>query len=227
MVYSCDVVASFGPTWTCATPSVVARGWSSLLGVLPAGHATALDLERLIVDGAMLAGVDRVVPPLEVIAGWLARYGLAAAKHRLAAIAASLPLAGRDPLAQVLATALDAGGPADLALALRACDAAPTDRPNPTPPPPEHRVLAANPWLRDRLLRKGDLRCSIVESLRFDAAGSVPSCATLATLTGVTRAAVIKALRALYAEGDVTIRPRAGSRRDYEVRLAHLGVPHN
>ncbi len=173
----------------------------------------------------MLAGVDRAVPSREVIAGWLARYGLAAAKHRLAAIASSLPLAGRDPLARVLAAALDAGGPAELTLALRACKTnSAADQSFPTPPPPEHRVLAANPWLRDRLIRKGDLRCSIVESLRFDAAGSVPSCATLATLTGVTRAAVIKALRALYAEGDVTIRPRAGSRRDYEVRLAHLGV---
>lgn len=197
----------------------------SLLGVLPSARGIALDLERLVVDGALLAGSDPALPSPDVIAGWLARYGPAAAKHRLAAIAACVPVAGRDPLARILAAALDAGGPADLLLALRACRTTPTDQANPTPPPPEHRVLAANPWLRDRLLRKGDLRCSIVESLRFDAAGSVPSCATLATLTGVTRAAVIKALRALYAEGDVTIRPRAGSRRDYEVRLAHLGVP--
>lgn len=191
----------------------------------PASRATSLDLERLIVDGVALAGQDQAAASPEVIAGWLARYGTATARHRLAAIATTLPAPTREGLSRVLTAALDAGGPADLALALRACGASPTDLPNPTPPPPEHRVLAANPWLRDRLLRKGDLRCSIVESLRFDAAGSVPSCATLATLTGVTRAAVIKALRALYAEGDVTIRPRAGSRRDYEVRLAHLGVP--
>jgi hypothetical protein len=184
-----------------------------------------LDLERLIVDGVAVAGGDRANPSPEVIAGWLGRYGMATARHRLAAIATSLPAAARGGLARVLVAAIEAGGPADLALAVRACGIASAGLPDPTPPPPEQRVLAANPWLRDRLLRKGDLRCSIVESLRFDAGGSVPSCATLATLTGTTRAAVIKALRCLYAEGDVTIRPRAGSRRDYEVRLAHLGVP--
>lgn len=191
----------------------------------PASRATSLDLERLIVDGVALAGQDQAAASPEVIAGWLARYGTATARHRLAAIATTLPAPTREGLSRVLTAAIDAGGPWDLALAAGACGIRAADMPRPTPPPPEHRVLAANPWLRDRLLRKGDLRCSIVESLRFDAAGSVPSCATLATLTGVTRAAVIKALRALYAEGDVTIRPRAGSRRDYEVRLAHLGIP--
>ena len=115
------------------------------------------------------------------------------------------------------------GGAADFSLALSACEAEEPAKPiftceyDPTMVQPEPRVLSMNPWLRDRAIRKGDLRCSILESLRFDAPGSVPSAATLARLTGTTRAAVNKALRFLYAEGDVTIRLREGSRRDYEV----------
>ena len=201
------------------------RGWASLLGVSPSPPGAAVDLERLVVDAGALTGTDPGLPSPGVMAGWLARYGLAVAKHRLAAIIATVPMHRRGGTAAIVAAAIDAGGPPDLSLALRACGTRAGDLPDPTPPPPEHRVLASNPWLRDRMLRKGDLRCSIVECLRFDVQGVVPSCATLATLTGTTRAAVIKALRSLYAEGDVTIRPREGSRRDYEVRLAHLGVP--
>ncbi|MCX5688833.1 MAG: hypothetical protein NTV94_03420 [Planctomycetota bacterium] len=81
-------------------------------------------------------------------------------------------------------------------------------------------VMRANPFLRERLMRKGDLRCSIVEVLRHDVEGSVHAAAELARLTGTTRAAVNKALRALYLEGEVVIRLRAASRRDYEVKLA-------
>lgn len=225
LVYSLIVVASSFPTWTCASEAAVVRGWALLLGVAPAAPGAAVDLERLVVDAGVLTGTDPALPTPQVMAGWLARYGVAVAKHRLAAIIATVPLHRRVATAAIVAAAIDAGGPPDLSLALRACGTRPGDLPDPTPPPPEHRVLGANPWLRDRMLRKGDLRCSIVECLRFDAKGVVPSCATLATLTGTTRAAVIKALRSLYAEGDVTIRPREGSRRDYEVRLAHLGSP--
>lgn len=80
-------------------------------------------------------------------------------------------------------------------------------------------VIDANPDLRERALRRGDLRCSIVESLRRDAGGCVRSEMELARLVGASRAAVRKALSALLAEGDVTIESAAGNQRDHQVRL--------
>lgn len=80
-------------------------------------------------------------------------------------------------------------------------------------------VLANNPGLRDRALRKGDLRCSILESLRMDASGRAGSEAELARLCGATRAAVRKALAALLLEGEVVIAPEPGNRRDHPITL--------
>jgi hypothetical protein len=80
-------------------------------------------------------------------------------------------------------------------------------------------VLANNPGLRDRALRKGDLRCSILESLRIDAGGRAGSEAELARLCGATRAAVRKALDALVREGEVVVHPQASNRRDHAIMV--------
>lgn len=80
-------------------------------------------------------------------------------------------------------------------------------------------LLARHPSLRDRLIRKGDLRVSILETLRHDTGGSVKSESELARLVGATRAAVRRAVRALEREGEVVIAPKAKNRRDTEIRL--------
>lgn len=80
-------------------------------------------------------------------------------------------------------------------------------------------VMEHNPSLRDRALRRGDLRTSIMESLRRARARRVDSAAQLTRLCGATRAAVRKALRQLVAEGEVVVEPRPGSRRDKRIRL--------
>lgn len=66
-------------------------------------------------------------------------------------------------------------------------------------------ILDRNPGYRDRMIRKGDLRCSILEVLRWDTAGFVRSESELARLSGATRAGVRKALAALVREGEVEI----------------------
>jgi hypothetical protein len=58
-------------------------------------------------------------------------------------------------------------------------------------------ILEKNPSFRDRAIRKGDLRCSVLESLRWDSTGIVRSESELARLSGATRAGVRKALAAL------------------------------
>jgi len=81
-------------------------------------------------------------------------------------------------------------------------------------------VLAHNPTYRDRIVRKGDLRCSIIESLRHDAPRGVRSEAELARLAGATRAAVRKALESLVLEGDVRVFERNARDRGVELRGA-------
>lgn len=81
-------------------------------------------------------------------------------------------------------------------------------------------VLAHNPTYRDRIVRKGDLRCSIIESLRHDAPRGVRSEAELARLAGATRAAVRKALIALVLEGEVRLVERNARDRGVELRVA-------
>lgn len=81
-------------------------------------------------------------------------------------------------------------------------------------------TLARNPSLRDRIIRKGDLRVSILESLRWDAPdGSAPSELAVARLTGATRAAVRSALSALSLEGAITVGEEPTNERDHPVRL--------
>jgi hypothetical protein len=80
-------------------------------------------------------------------------------------------------------------------------------------------VLEHNPSLQQRLVRKGDLRCSILESLRWDSGGTAKSEAELARLTGATRAAVRKSLVALVCEGELTVARHVGNRRDNVVTL--------
>jgi len=80
-------------------------------------------------------------------------------------------------------------------------------------------VLARNPTYRGRIVRKGDLRCRILEALRRDAGGRAHSESELARLVGAARTAVRKALRALVQEGAVVIEPRASNDRDHAVVL--------
>lgn len=80
-------------------------------------------------------------------------------------------------------------------------------------------VLEHNPRFRDRAIRKGDLRCSILEALRHDAQGAAPSELELARLTDTTRAAVRKALAALEQEGAVTVSKEPGNKRNKVIRL--------
>lgn len=78
-------------------------------------------------------------------------------------------------------------------------------------------ILRQNPGYRDRIIRKGDLRVSILESLRHDTPdGAARSESELARLAGANRSAVRKALAALVLEGAVAI--DAGG-RDHPVRL--------
>lgn len=82
-------------------------------------------------------------------------------------------------------------------------------------------LLEHNTELRERIIRKGDLRVSIIETLRRDVpGGSAPSEVALAKLSGATRAAVRKALSALQLEGAVTVGDDAATRRSHPIALA-------
>lgn len=81
-------------------------------------------------------------------------------------------------------------------------------------------ILEHNKGFRDRIVRKGDLRCSILETLRWDSNGRIRSEAELARLSGATRTAVRKALSALVQEGEVRIVQEPGNLRDHAVLLA-------
>lgn len=87
---------------------------------------------------------------------------------------------------------------------------------------PASWVRAANPAFHARIVRQGDLRCSIIESLRLDARGMVDSENALARLSGATRAALRHALDSLAREGDIIRSPRGGHRRDHAVCLARV-----
>lgn len=84
---------------------------------------------------------------------------------------------------------------------------------------PVRFLLEQNPTLRGRIVRKGDLRASVLESLRLDAGGEVRSESELARLSGATRAAVGAALKALVLEGAVRVMPRDTNKRDHRVVL--------
>ncbi|MBL8877452.1 MAG: hypothetical protein JNM86_16805 [Phycisphaerae bacterium] len=80
-------------------------------------------------------------------------------------------------------------------------------------------LLEQNPTLVSRVVRKGDLRASILESLRLDANGEARSESEVARLSGASRAAVGAALKALVLEGAVRVLPREVNRRDHRVVL--------
>lgn len=85
---------------------------------------------------------------------------------------------------------------------------------------PASWVHERNPGLQQRIMRKGDLRVSILESLRRDTPdGSAPSELALTRLTGATRAAVRPALDSLVLEGAVTVGVNPANARDHPVRL--------
>ncbi len=85
---------------------------------------------------------------------------------------------------------------------------------------PASWVLDRNPVLRDRIIRKGDLRASILASLRWDTPGrSAPSVQSISRLTGATRTAVRAALDALTLELAVTVGVNPMNDRDQPVRL--------
>jgi biotin operon repressor len=79
-------------------------------------------------------------------------------------------------------------------------------------------VLQHNPSYRDRALRKGDLRCSIVETLSRDA-DVVGSESELARLCSASRTAVRHALDELHREGLDLRRRSRPNRRDQPISL--------
>lgn len=81
-------------------------------------------------------------------------------------------------------------------------------------------ILRQNPGYRGRIIRKGDLRVSILETLRRDVpGGAVASESALARLSGATRTAVRKALASLRLEGEVQMDTARRNERDSPVRL--------
>ncbi len=80
-------------------------------------------------------------------------------------------------------------------------------------------LLDQNSTFRDRIIRKGDLRSSILEVLRWDSDGHVRSESELARLSGATRTAVRKSLAALMQEGAVASGIRPGNLRDHGITL--------
>lgn len=81
-------------------------------------------------------------------------------------------------------------------------------------------LLARNPELRPRFFRKGDLRCSILETLRRDLGGRAASESALARRCAASRTAVKKSLTALIAEGEVASMHAQSRREGYSVRVA-------
>lgn len=79
-------------------------------------------------------------------------------------------------------------------------------------------LLEHNPGLKDRIVRRGDLRCSILETLRHDTAGVASSESELARLNAATRVAVRKSLHALVLEGEVRYLQREGRGRGVALR---------
>jgi hypothetical protein len=88
---------------------------------------------------------------------------------------------------------------------------------------PVRWLLRENPVLRERIVRKGDLRASILETLRLDVpSATAASESALARLSGATRTAVRKALAALELEGAVVVRKSPDNDRDHPVTLEKI-----
>lgn len=85
---------------------------------------------------------------------------------------------------------------------------------------PASWILEKNPSFRERAIRKGDLRATILETLRHDIPGhEVPSELTLVNLTAANHLAVSAALDDLELEGACHRRPNAEDRRRHQVQL--------
>jgi len=67
---------------------------------------------------------------------------------------------------------------------------------------PSSWIRNRNPSLLPRLIRRGDLRCSILEVFRLDLDGQASTISELARLTCATRPAVYDAVESLIAEGE-------------------------
>lgn len=81
-------------------------------------------------------------------------------------------------------------------------------------------ILAHNPSLAERAVRKGDLRASILEVLRRDVPGRLASTSQVARLCSVTRTAARKAVAALVREGAVVVAPTKDNKREHAITLA-------
>jgi hypothetical protein len=84
---------------------------------------------------------------------------------------------------------------------------------------PASWVNARVSGLHERLLRRGDLRASIVAALRHDFAGEAASERAIVEGVGATRLAVRRALAALAIEAAVEIDSRGANRLGHRVRL--------
>lgn len=81
-------------------------------------------------------------------------------------------------------------------------------------------LLLHNPEFRERIIRKGDLRVSILQTLLRDIAShTAPSESALTRLSGATRTAVRKALASLELEGMVIVGRERRNDRNNPVQL--------
>lgn len=85
---------------------------------------------------------------------------------------------------------------------------------------PSRWILEHNPHTFDRIVRRGDLRASIIETLRLDLAGRIPSVAKLSRAIGATRVAVRTAVESLSQEGAIIAQSHQGSTKEREIGLA-------
>lgn len=81
-------------------------------------------------------------------------------------------------------------------------------------------ILEHNPSYGERVVRKGDIRCSILEVLRHDARKGVPSESKLAQLCSASRSQVRDALDDLEREGWPLRRTRVGNRTPITLKRA-------
>jgi hypothetical protein len=97
-----------------------------------------------------------------------------------------------------------------------------TNHPNSTPFDRPRWIIDRNPDYHDRIVRKGDLRCSILLVLRYDTPdGSADSEVALAEKCSANRIAVRNALDDLEREGYTLRQPEPGARN---IRIA-LAAP--
>jgi hypothetical protein len=96
----------------------------------------------------------------------------------------------------------------------------PPAQPKPDAVRPAAWIRVHNPSWVSRVIRRGDLRVSILEALRLDLGGSAESIAILAHATGATRLAVTDAVRALEQEGAVRHHQRQAGGRNRSVVLS-------